>query len=304
MMEGEESGTAGDDPPRQGELHEPRIDLHTHTMASDGTLSPAELVELASRRGISVLGITDHDTLDGVAEARRSSQLSDTQTGIHLVPGVELSTTVTGAEVHVLGYFVDESDDELSQTLARFAQGRRRRIEQVIARLRAIGIPLDADVILRHADAGSIGRPHVARALVELGMVRTTDEAFDRYLRKDRPGWVPRDPFSPQDAVRLLADHGVVPVLAHPFSTKAVEQTVRSLIPAGLLGIEVFYGEYDARQHRELLTIATTFELVPTGGSDFHGPGFREGRELGSVDIPGFVWERLQHVAAERGIFA
>ena len=302
-MVSERSGTVGEISPLEMR-HGTRIDLHTHTTASDGTLSPAELVECALQRGISVLAITDHDTLDGVAEARLCRQLGDPQSRPRLVSGVELSTTVTGAEVHILGYFVDESDTGLRETLAGFAQGRRKRIELVIRKLQAIGIPLDTDAILTHAEAGSIGRPHVARALVDLGVVTSTDEAFDRYLRRDRPGWVPRDPFSPQDAVRLLADHGAIPVLAHPFSTKAVEETVKSLLPAGLVGMEVFYGEYDARQRQELLAVADAFDLAPTGGSDFHGPRFREGRELGSVDIPGFVWERLQHVAAERGITA
>lgn len=275
-----------------------RIDLHAHTTASDGTLHPADLVDLALQRRISVLGITDHDTLDGVAAARQRAQEHD----LYVVPGVELSTTVTGAEVHILGYFVDESDAVFTETLAGFALGRRRRIEQVIDKLRTIGIPLDAEAILTHADAGTIGRPHVARALIDLGLVQSVDEAFERYLRKDRPGWVPRDPFSPEDAVRLLADRDAIPVLAHPFSTRAAETTARSLIPAGLVGIEVFYGEYTARQQQELLSIADALDLIPTGGSDFHGPGFREGRDLGTVDIPGFVWERLSQAAARRGI--
>lgn len=298
-MVSEGSGTADGDS-SQKERHGVRIDLHTHTTASDGTVSPASLVKLAIQRGISVLGITDHDTLDGVAEARRSIIRSH----VHLVPGVELSTTVTGAEVHILGYFIDDSDTGLRETLAKFALGRRRRIEQVITNLQAFGIPLDGETILRNADAGSIGRPHVARALVDLGVVATTDEAFHRFLRKDRPGWVPRDSFSPEDAVRLLAKHGAIPVLAHPFSSKAVEATVRGLLPVGLAGMEVFYGEYNAFQHQELLAVADAFDLIPTGGSDFHGHGFREERELGAVDIPEFVWERLQDVAADRGISA
>lgn len=278
--------------------HGRRIDLHAHTTASDGTLSPAELADLAGQRGIAVLGITDHDTLDGIAGACQSAQARC----VEIVPGVELSTTVTGAEVHILGYFVDESDPDLIDTLAGFAESRRRRIEQVVAKLRAAGIPLDTDAILHHADEGSIGRPHVARALVELGVVATTAQAFERYLTKERPGWVPRDPFSPEDAVRLLIRHRAIPVLAHPFSTRAIEATVKRLLPLGLLGFEVFYGEYTADQRRELLSVAGAFDLIPTGGSDFHGPNGREGRELGSVDVPETAWNRLRQAAAERGI--
>lgn len=269
------------------------IDLHAHTTASDGTLSPADLVHLAGQRGLSVLGITDHDTLDGIATARRAARARP----LVIVPGVELSTTVTGAEVHILGYFVDESDASLVATLADFAGSRLRRIEQVVAKLRATGIPLDADAILRHAEDGSIGRPHVARALVELGVVSTTDQAFERYLKKDRPGWVAHDPFSPEDAVRLLARHGAIPVLAHPYSTRAVEATVKRLVSVGLRGLEVFYGEYTAAQQRHLEGVATAFDLIPTGGSDYHGPNGREGRELGSVDVPSTVWNRLREAA-------
>lgn len=276
------------------------IDLHAHTTASDGTLSPTDLVRLAAQRGISVLGITDHDTVAGIAAARASAAARD----IEIVPAVELSTTVTGAEAHILGYFVDESDSRLVDTLAGFAADRRRRIESVIDKLRATGIPLDAEAILRHAAAGSIGRPHVARALVELGVVATTDEAFERFLMKDRPGWVPRDPFSPEDAVRLLVDHGAIPVLAHPYSTRAVEATVRRLIPVGLRGIEVFYGGYTADQQRELQSIAGAFALLATGGSDYHGPNGREGRELGSVEIPESAWHNLRQAGIERGIGA
>ena len=276
------------------------IDLHAHTTASDGTLSPADLVQLAGERGISVLGITDHDTLDGIGAARQRAGTCS----VEIVPGVELSTTVTGAEIHILGYFVDESDSQLVDTLAGFATGRRRRIEEVIARLRAAGIPLDSADILRHADNGSIGRPHVARALVELGVVATTDEAFEQFLKKDRPGWVARDPFSPEDAVRLLADRGAISVLAHPYSSRAVEATVRRLIPAGLRGIEVHYGQYTADQQRELQSIAEAFGLLSTGGSDYHGPNGREGRELGSVEIPETAWQSLRQAGWERGIGA
>ncbi|CAA9547032.1 MAG: FIG00031715: Predicted metal-dependent phosphoesterases (PHP family) [uncultured Thermomicrobiales bacterium] len=299
-MEREATGVLDRTEPQRTAGHAFSIDLHAHTTASDGTLSPVDLVQLAGQRGISVLGITDHDTLDGIAAARQSAADRD----IEIVPGVELSTTVTGAEIHILGYFVDEGDSRLVDTLAGFAGDRRRRIEKVIARLRAAGIPLDAADILRHAENGSIGRPHVARALVKLGVVATTDEAFERYLKKDRPGWVPREPFSPEDAVGLLANHGAIPVLAHPFSTRAVEATVKRLIPAGLRGIEVHYGQYTADQRRELESIADAFALLSTGGSDYHGPNGREGRDLGSVQVPEAAWQRLRQAGVERGIGA
>lgn len=265
------------------------IDLHAHTTASDGTLSPARLVEEASRRGLSVLGVTDHDTLDGLPEAIAAAAVH----GIIVVPGVELSTTVPSGEVHILGYFVDATDQGFIAALRSLADARRRRIETMITLLQELGFDLDRDQIVRDAKDGSIGRPHVARALLRLGIVESVSDAFDRFLKPGKQGWVPRERFAPEQAVTLLASNGALPVLAHPYSTKAVEATVNRLAPVGLRGLEVFYGEYSEEQRRHLLGIADRTGLIPTGGSDYHGPPHREGRELGSADVPGWVWDRL-----------
>lgn len=266
-----------------------RIDLHAHTTASDGTLPPARLVEEASLRGLSVLGVTDHDTLDGLSEAIAAAAVHR----ITVVPGVELSTTVPSGEIHILGYFVDATDQGFVAALRSLADARRRRIETMITRLRDLGFDLDRDQIMRDADDGSIGRPHVARALMRLGIVESISDAFDRFLTPGTPGWVPRERFAPERAVTLLTSNGALPVLAHPYSTKAIEATVDRLLPAGLGGIEVFYGEYSEEQRRHLLGIADRAGLIPTGGSDYHGPPQREGRALGSADVPGWVWDRL-----------
>lgn len=265
----------------------PRIDLHAHTTASDGTLAPVQLVEEARAQGLSVLGVTDHDTLDGIPEAIAAAD------GIIVVPGVELSTTVPDGEVHVLGYFVDPTDRAFVAALRSLADSRRRRISTMIGLLRKQGFALDHDEIMRDADAGSIGRPHVARALMRLGVVESVGEAFDRFLKPGRPGWVPRDRFTPEQAVALLVSNGALPALAHPYSAKAVEDTVERLVPMGLRGLEVFYGEYTDHQRSHLQEIADRLDLIPTGGSDYHGPPQREGRSLGSVDIPAWVWDRL-----------
>lgn len=265
------------------------VDLHAHTTASDGTLAPAELVDLAAERDMRVIAVTDHDTVDGIAAARQRAA----ERNLTLVPGVELSTTERGAEVHVLGYGLDIADPSLRDELARLAATRYQRIVTMIEKLRAAGYPVDGDAILAQADEGSIGRPHVARALIELGVVSTVDEAFDRFLRPGRPGWVPRAPFTPEQAVRLLADHGAVPVLAHPYSTGAVVPVLDRLIPVGLKGMEVWYGEYDDDQREALHRIAASRDLIPTGGSDYHGPHFRAGRELGTAPVTYEVFERL-----------
>lgn len=267
----------------------PTIDLHTHTTASDGTLAPAQLVDEARARGLSVLGVTDHDTVDGLAAAIDAASAA----GIRLVPGVELSTTTRGGEVHLLGYFVDTSDEDFVVALRSLAGARRRRIEAMIDRLREHGLPLDRDEIMREADAGSIGRPHVARALIRLGVTGSVEEAFTRFLTSGTPGWIPRERFTPEQAVAMLVANGALPVLAHPFSTGAPVEIAQRLVPLGLRGLEVFYGEYSDGQRRHLLAVADGAGLIPTGGSDYHGPPQREGRALGSVAVPPMVWERL-----------
>jgi predicted metal-dependent phosphoesterase TrpH len=277
---------------RPGESPVSPVDLHAHTTASDGTLSPRELIDLAAARGLRWLGVTDHDTVDALAEARRHGA----EAGVTVVPGVELSTTERGAEVHVLGYGVDPDNGPLRDALAALAAARVRRIEQMIDRLRDAGYAIDGDAILAQAEIGSIGRPHVARALIAIGAVGSVDEAFRRFLTPGAPGWVPRERFTPEEAVTLLVEHGAVPVLAHPFSTGNIPAILDRLAPIGLLGMEVWYGEYDVTQREELCEIALRRGLVGTGGSDYHGPDFREGRELGSVPVPEEVVERLVEV--------
>lgn len=267
----------------------PTIDLHAHTTASDGTRSPEQLVEEASARGLSVLAVTDHDTIDGLDEARAAA----VERGIILVPGVELSTTVARGEVHLLGYFVDPTDQAFVGALRSLAAARRRRIETMIALLGALGYDLDRERVMQDADDGSIGRPHVARALMRLGVVESVGEAFDRFLSPGRPGWVPRDRFPPEQAVAMLVSNGALPVLAHPCSTGAIDETVDRLKPVGLRGLEVFYGEYSEDHRRHLHAIADRKGLIPTGGSDYHGPPQREGRGLGSAEVPAWVWDRL-----------
>lgn len=271
------------------DLTPPSIDLHTHTTASDGQDTPAELVNFAVQQGISVLGVTDHDTVEALAQVQRHAD----EAGITLIPGVELSTTVDRAEVHVLGYFVDINDDGFTGALAELAANRVSRIERMIEKLHGLGYHIDGDSILAQADFGTIGRPHVARALIEIGAATDVSDAFDRFLKAGRPGYIPRDPFLPEDAVKLLADHGAIPTLAHPYSTRDIEGTLKRLVPAGLCGFETYYAEYSTEQHTELRAIADTWGLIPTGGSDYHGIGFREGRILGSAPVPAEVAERL-----------
>jgi predicted metal-dependent phosphoesterase TrpH len=288
-MIAKEYAVAGDNPGNG-------IDLHTHTTASDGLLSPPDLVAFARDHGVTVLGVTDHDTLAGLPGAIAAAGAA----GMTLVPGVELSTTIPGPEIHILGYFVDTDDEGLTGALARLANDRVERIANVVRLLNEAGYQIRLDDIMAEAHGGSIGRPHVARALIEIGAANDMNDAFTRFLRRGTVGWWPRSPFSAEQAVELLASHGAIPVVAHPFSTGDPEGIVRRLLPVGLRGLEVYYGAYDDQQRDDLQRLAGQYDLIPTGGSDFHGPRFREGRELGTVEVPSGVWERLLAAAPER----
>jgi predicted metal-dependent phosphoesterase TrpH len=269
------------------------VDLHTHSNVSDGLLTPAELIREASRRGLRALALTDHETVGGLAEAKAAA----IEFGIDFVPGVEINSDTNRREVHILGYYVNAEDMSFVAALDLLEQQRVERIDRMIGQLEAIGKPVDADRVHELAGPGTIGRPHVARAMIELGYVDSISEAFDQYLASGRPGFVPRRRNDPVIAVQTIRRNGAVPVLAHPYSTGDIEGTLASLVPAGLLGLEVFYGEYDEAVQQELLAVAERWKLIPTGGSDYHGEGFKQGRDLGGPPVPLETVERLKEAA-------
>jgi predicted metal-dependent phosphoesterase TrpH len=271
------------------------VDLHSHSHVSDGLLSPRALVREAARRGLTVIALTDHDTVAGITEALAEAK----RQSIELIPGVELSSDTGEFETHILGYFVDHQQDEFIHRLAYLESQRATRIERMVAKLNEIGLPLNLADVHRIAGPGSIGRPHVARAMIERGYVNSINEAFEFYLSVGRRGYVPRDNTPPEDAVRLIRSAGGVPVLAHPYSTGNIEQMLSRLIPAGLLGMEVFYGEYDEGQREHLRAIARRRDLIATGGSDFHGEGHRSGRDLGGPFVPMEAVHQLRAAAAQ-----
>ena len=272
------------------------VDLHTHSRHSDGLQTPTALVEEAAGRGLRVLGLTDHDTVGGLAEAT----VAAARCGIEVVPGVELSTGGLGStpEIHLLGYFVDPTRPALLAGLAVYAQDREERLERIVARLARLGLRIAAERVRDLAGPGTIGRPHVAQALVEAGYVADRREAFDRYLADGRPGFVPRPKVEPAAAIALIREAGGVPVLAHPFGSGELESTLSRLVPAGLAGLEVHYGDYDEAARRLLADAAARWGLIATGGSDYHGPGVRAGRVLGQPPVPVAAVERLRAAAA------
>jgi predicted metal-dependent phosphoesterase TrpH len=271
------------------------VDLHVHSSSSDGLLSPYEVVRLAAHIGIGVLGLTDHDTTQGIDEAIAAGQ----EYSVEIIPGIELSTSVDAGELHMLGYFIDYHSPVLQSRLAEFQEARRSRAERIVQRLHDIGVTVDSGRVQELAGGESVGRAHVARALVEAGYVTSMDEAFDQYLSRGRPAYVERPRLTPVDAVALIHRVGGVAVLAHPFTVDDLDSVVPDLVDAGLDGLEVFYSLYNTEQRRDLAEIARKFGLVPTGGSDFHGSGEREGREIGTASVPwetvGQLRERQRH---------
>ena len=251
-----------------------RIDLHTHSRASDGTQSPADLVRAAVDAGLDVLAITDHDTADGWAEAVTAAE----QTGLTLLRGMEVSTRYAGRGVHLLAYLPDPTHAGLDAELGKILEGRDSRVPAMVERLqdRGIGVTLD-DVRAAAGNAAATGRPHVADALVTLGVVADRDEAFVRYLDSGRPAYANRYAASLPDMIDLVRDAGGVSVIAHPWGrhqrSSLSEASLAELAERGLAGIEVDHQDHDAATRDELRAVARNLDLVATGSSDHHGAG-------------------------------
>lgn len=258
-----------------------RIDLHTHSSRSDGTDSPAGLVEHAAAAGIDVVGLTDHDTLAGWDDAIRAAW----RHGVGLVVGVEISCRLAGASVHMLAYLVDPTHPGLLAMLEWVRDARAARVPALLDRLRSYGMDLTMDDVAAHAPStASVGRPHVADALVSAGYVADRQEAFERWLGEGRPAYVPHDAPEPTEVIRTVLSAGGVPVLAHPRGRKSrtvlTDQVVRQLTAAGMGGIEVDHHDHPPDVRAELRALAAELDLVVTGSSDYHGRGKVE-HELG-----------------------
>ncbi len=260
------------------------IDLHTHSNASDGSLPPVEVVRLARERGLKALALTDHDTIDGLAEAVAAGD----KYGVEVIPGVEISARHPGGSMHILGYFLEYKDPLLAQRLAVLKQARKDRNPQIIAKLNALGIPLTIETVERISGQGQMGRPHIARALYEGGYVRSLQEAFDIYLGNEGKAYVGKFRFPPAEAMDMIREAKGVPVLAHPFTLglrnpKDLRERLEELKNLGLAGIEVFYPEHSPEQKALYLALARELGLLVTGGSDFHGANKPE-VELGRIN--------------------
>lgn len=276
-----------------------RVDLHLHTKASDGALRPEELVKAADLIGIRVMAVTDHDSVDGIAEA----QAAASGLAIEVIPGIEISTNLGGDEIHILGYWLDAGDPFLQKALHRLQEDRLAQAKAMVERLGALGCPLEWDRVMAIADGGSVGRPHIAMALLERGYVASVNEAFSRFLKRGGPGYVEGQKLLPQEAVSLIREAHGVPSLAHPIIVGASDyhldlpRLLPMMVEAGLEGIEAYYKGYTSEITAPLLAIAWQHRLVPTGGSDFHGGGVVADAELGGVEVP---WETVEHLRARK----
>ena len=266
-----------------------RIDLHTHTTASDGTLSPAELVEAALQRGISVLGITDHDSVESVDRARALAR----GRGLTIVAGLELSTKLDGLGVHLLAYGIDDRSTALRLTLADRVAQRAARARGIVQRLAEQGVSIPWDLI-QNQTSGAIGRPHIARALMELGYAGSVSDAFARWIGQSRSAYLPSPLLSPADAVQLATAAGGQVALAHPLRGRTkppVASSVPALIAAGVTGLEVYYSGHEPADVIMLRNTAAENGLWCCGGSDFHGAN-KPRINLGSVDVPSAVLQQ------------
>jgi hypothetical protein len=277
-------------PDQDAERREVVADLHTHTTRSDGTLSPSALVHRAADRGLRVLSVTDHDTVAGLEEARAAAAQRD----VTLLSGVELSVTLQGAELHLLAYGFDPAHGGLQSYLDEMQEARRDRAWQMVERLRAHGLEVeDARLQSVIEDTAAAGRPHLAAALRRAGHVASTEEAFDRYLGKDRPGFVAKPEVPVADALAVVHAAGGVGVLAHPGHwTSSAE--VRRLVEAGLDGLELYHRSHGASLRRYYGRLAASYDLLVSGGSDYHGRGTAEDSHLGTIGLGEREWERFR----------
>lgn len=255
------------------------VDLHTHSTASDGTLPPEEVIAAAQKCGLSALALTDHDTIDGVRAAREAGE----RAGIRVIAGVELSAFEGEREVHLLALHLSQLES-LEKRLLDLRASRQARAQRIVEKLNSIGIPLSLDEVLRESNGGAVGRPHVARALMARGLVSDFKDAFMRYLGANGSAFVPKDKLSAEDAIAIAHEAGAIAVWAHPGDGGRRER-LEPLVAAGLDGIEVRHPSHSSEDTKRLQALADFFNLVPSGGSDWHGSN--EGpRRLGMMNVP------------------
>ncbi len=282
---------------RESHLLEKLIDLHTHSTASDGSLSPEELVGYAKRKGAAAVALTDHDTIEGVEKALTAGE----KEGLEVIPGLEISAQYPGGTMHILGYYIDPAEPNLNRELQQLQEARQERNPKIISKLQSLGISISFDQVKALAK-GQIGRPHIAQVLFQSGAVSSLEEAFQKYLIKGAPAYVEKFRFSPQEAIALITRAGGIPVLAHPFtlnysSLRELKNVIEELKGMGLKGVEVIYPEHTSDQTNAYFSLVKELKLIYTGGSDFHG-NLKKDVDLltgrGDLKIPYQIIENLR----------
>ena len=274
-----------------------KVDLHIHSTVSDGKFSPEEIVSKAAALGLTIIALADHDSIDGIAPALEAAKAFPP---LRIIPCVEISTDMPSGEAHVLGYFIDYTSDELNASLEKFRSSRQRRAQGMIAKLHNLGIRVDWQRVQEIAGDGSIGRPHIAQAMLEKGYITSIKDAFTGYIEHGGPAYVEREKMTPAEAVALIVRSNGLPVLAHPFTVNDPQAMVIELKTAGLVGIEAYYNGYTADEIKRLVSLADRHGLIATGGSDYHGLDDSDETMLGSVAVPVESAERLTALAKQR----
>ena len=280
------------------------IDLHTHSTASDGSLSPGDLVVYAKRKGAAAISLTDHDTIEGLGTALAAGE----EQGLEVIPGLEISAQYPGGSMHILGYYINPSDPNLNRELIRLQEARRERNPKIIKNLQLLGFPISYDQVQAIAK-GQVGRPHIARVLFQIGAVSSLEEAFQKYLTRGALAYEEKFRFFPQEAIAMIIRAGGIPVLAHPFtlnytSLRDLKRVVEKLKDDGLRGIEVIYSEHTPDQTRDYFSLVRELDLIFTGGSDFHGD-LKKNVDLligkGDLKIPYQIVEVMKELKVKDG---
>ncbi len=266
-------------------------DLHLHTVFSDGTFTPEELIKKAVKAGLSAVSIVDHDTIEGITPAVAAAR----EFGIEVVPGIELSSEYNGVEVHILGYCFDPANGDLRSKLALLRQNRIARVYEMVDKLKCLGIKLKAESVFEIGGDGTVGRLHIARAMVKDGFVGSTSEAFQRYIGDKSPAYVCGFRFSPLEAIQLIRGIGGVAVLAHPYLLRN-DEMIRHFVDFGIMGLEVYYPEHTQSMINRYLELAKEYDLLVTGGSDCHGKA-KPDIKIGLVKLPYQFVEGLKSAA-------
>ncbi len=260
------------------------VDMHIHTIASDGTFTPEEVVKRAKSFGMKTIAITDHDTVDGLAEGKKTAD----EVGIEFIQGIEISCNVDNLEVHILGYFLNLEDEEFLAELEELKKARENRNKKVVEKLEKCGIVMDMEKVKNMAPGNIISRVHIANYLVEIGAASSKNDAFEKYLGKNGAAYIPKENFPPERAVRMLHANGAFISMAHPKlitqNDGLLENMISELKKLGLGGLEAIYGTFTPAEKRKYKKMAKRHSLLVTGGSDFHGAN-REGVDIGDTGL-------------------